>query len=161
MGFPGGARGKEPPTNAGEVKGWGWIPGSGRSHVGANGNPLQYSCLENPMDREAWGATAHGVAKRRTWLSDFTFTFNTFGVWETWQVYRPFPKYSSLWFLCISQHRMEATKDYQCSLQSGQHSLTRHRALTLLHTPARFTPGMNMAAQAALSRMFLILTWPK
>ena len=41
-----------------------------------NGNPLQYSCLENPMDRGAWWAAVHGVAKGRTWLSDFTFTFH-------------------------------------------------------------------------------------
>ena len=41
-----------------------------------NGTPLQYSCLENPMDREAWKATVHGVAKSRTRLSDFTFTFH-------------------------------------------------------------------------------------
>ena len=41
-----------------------------------NGNPLQYSCLENPMDRGAWWAAVHGVAKSRTWLSDFTFTFH-------------------------------------------------------------------------------------
>ena len=40
-----------------------------------NGTPLQYSCLENPMDRGAWLAAVHGVAKSRTWLSDFTFTF--------------------------------------------------------------------------------------
>ena len=41
-----------------------------------NGTPLQYSCLENPMDRGAWSATVHDVAKSRTWLSDFTFTFH-------------------------------------------------------------------------------------
>ena len=41
-----------------------------------NGHPLQYSCLENPMDRGAWWAAAHGVAKSRTRLSDFTFTFH-------------------------------------------------------------------------------------
>ena len=41
-----------------------------------NGTPLQYSCLENPMDRGAWCAAIHGVAKSWTWLSDFTFTFN-------------------------------------------------------------------------------------
>ena len=43
---------------------------------GGNGTPLQYSCLENPMDRGAWWAAVHGVAKSRTWLSDFTFTFH-------------------------------------------------------------------------------------
>ena len=42
----------------------------------ANGTPLQYSCLENPMDGGAWWATVHGVAKSRTWLGDFTFTFH-------------------------------------------------------------------------------------
>ena len=41
-----------------------------------NGNPLQCSCLENPRDRGAWWAAVHGVAKSRTWLSDFTFTFH-------------------------------------------------------------------------------------
>ena len=50
----------------------GLIPGSGRSPEEGNGNPLQYSCLENSMDGGAWWATVHGVAKSRTWLSDFT-----------------------------------------------------------------------------------------
>ena len=58
--------------NAGDL---GSIPGSGRSSGEGNGNPLQYSCLENPMDRGAWWATVHGVAKSRKQLSDFTFTF--------------------------------------------------------------------------------------
>ena len=43
---------------------------------GGNGNPLQYSCLENPMDRRAWWAAVHRVAKSQTWLSDLTFTFH-------------------------------------------------------------------------------------
>ena len=50
----------------------GSIPGSGRSPGEGNGNPLQYSCLENPMDRRAWWATIHGVAKNWTRLSNFT-----------------------------------------------------------------------------------------
>ena len=58
--------------NAGDL---GLIPGSGRSSGEGNGNPLQHSCLENPMDRGAWWATVHGVAKHRTQLSDFPFTF--------------------------------------------------------------------------------------
>ena len=49
------------------------LPGPGRSPREGNGNPLQYSCLENPMDGGAWWATAHRVAKSRTRLSDFTF----------------------------------------------------------------------------------------
>ena len=50
----------------------GSIPGSGRPPGEGNGNPLQYSCMENPMDGGAWWATVHGVAKSRTRLSDFT-----------------------------------------------------------------------------------------
>ena len=51
------------------------IPGSGRPPGEGNGNPLQYSCLENPMDGGAWQATVHGVTKSWTWLGDFTFIF--------------------------------------------------------------------------------------
>ena len=53
------------------------IPGLGKSPGEGNGNPLQYSCLENPMDRGAWLAADHGVTKSRTRLSDFTFTFHS------------------------------------------------------------------------------------
>ena len=70
--FPGGSEVKASASNVGNP---GSIPGSGRSPGEGNGNPLQYSCLENPMDGEAWWATVHGVAKSRTRLSDFTFTF--------------------------------------------------------------------------------------
>ena len=68
--FPGGSYGKASAYNAGDP---GSIPGSGRSPGEGNGNPLQYSCLENPTDRGIWWATVHGVAKSRTQLSDFTF----------------------------------------------------------------------------------------
>ena len=54
--FPGGSEGKESASNAGDL---GSIPGLGRSPGGGHGNPLQYSCLENPMDRGAWQATVH------------------------------------------------------------------------------------------------------
>ena len=53
---------KNPPANAGDVRDMGSIPGLGRSPGGQHGNPLQYSCLENPMDRRAWQATVHRVA---------------------------------------------------------------------------------------------------
>ena len=72
FGFPGGSDGKESICNVGDL---GLIPGSGRSPGEGNGNPLQYSCLENPMDGGAWQATVHGVAKSQTQLSDFNFTF--------------------------------------------------------------------------------------
>ena len=54
---------KNLPANAGEVRDIGSFPGSGRSPGGGNGNPLQYSCLENPMDREVWQDTVHGVTE--------------------------------------------------------------------------------------------------
>ena len=57
---------KSSPASAGDVRDAGSIPGLGRSPGGGHGNPLQYSCLENPMDRGAWWATVHRVAKSRT-----------------------------------------------------------------------------------------------
>ena len=60
LGFPDDSGGKESACNAGDL---GSSPGSGRSPGERNGNLLQYSCLENPMDRRAWRATVHGVAK--------------------------------------------------------------------------------------------------
>ena len=61
LGFPGGSDSKESAYNAGDL---GSIPGSGRSPGEGNGYPLQYSCLENPMDRGAWWAIVHGVTQR-------------------------------------------------------------------------------------------------
>ena len=63
--------GKNPLANAGDA---GLIPGLGRSPGGGNGNPLQYSCLGNPMDRGAWRAAVCGVIKIQTQLSDSTAT---------------------------------------------------------------------------------------
>ena len=57
---------KNLPANAREIRDAGAIPGSGRSPGGRRGNPLQYSCLENPMGREAWQATVHRVANSQT-----------------------------------------------------------------------------------------------
>ena len=68
--FPGGAVIKKLPANSGDARDPGLIPGLGRSPGKRNGNPLQYSCLENSMDREAWWATVHGVTKSQTRLSD-------------------------------------------------------------------------------------------
>ena len=61
--FPGGSEGKASGCNAGDP---GLIPGSGRVPEEGNGNPLRYSCLENPMDRGAWWATVHWVTKSQT-----------------------------------------------------------------------------------------------
>ena len=59
---------KNPLVNSGDIRDVGSIPGSGKSSGGGHGNPLQYSCLENPMDRGAWRATVHGVAMSQTRL---------------------------------------------------------------------------------------------
>ena len=57
---------KNPPANEGDIRDVGSVPGSGRSSGGGHGNPLQNSCLENPMDRGAWWATVHKAAKSWT-----------------------------------------------------------------------------------------------
>ena len=72
LGFPGGLEGKASARNAGDP---GSVSESGRPLGEGNDSPLQYSCLENPMDGGAWEAAVHGVAKSQTRLGDFTFTF--------------------------------------------------------------------------------------
>ena len=72
-GFPGGSEGKASACDAGDP---GSIPGLGRSPREGNGNPLHYSCLENPMDRGAWWATVRRVTKSQTQLSDYTLSLN-------------------------------------------------------------------------------------
>ena len=67
---PGGSVVKNPPASAGDAGDVGSTPGSGRSSGEGHGNPLQYSCPENPMDRGAWRATVHGVTKSQTRLSN-------------------------------------------------------------------------------------------
>ena len=66
LGFPGGSVVKNPPANAGDAGDSVSISGSGRSPGGGNGNPFQYSCLENPVDKGAWWVTVHGVTKNQT-----------------------------------------------------------------------------------------------
>ena len=68
MDFPDGPDCKESASNTGDL---GSIPGLGTSPGEGNGNPLQYSCLENPMDRGAWQATVYGIAKSQTQMSNF------------------------------------------------------------------------------------------
>ena len=81
--FPGGSESKASACKAADL---GSMPGCGRSPGGGNGNPLQYFCLENPMDGETWWATVHGVAKSWTQLSDFTF-FYSFSIFLVLQLF--------------------------------------------------------------------------
>ena len=69
----GGTGGKNMPAKSGDIRDTGSIPGSGRSSGEGNGSPLQYSCLENSMDRRAWWCTVHGVAKNQTRHRDFKY----------------------------------------------------------------------------------------
>ena len=93
LGLPWWLSGKESPCQAGDL---GLIPGSGRSPGEVNGNPLQYSCLENSMGGGAWYAAVHGVAKSWTRLSDFTYSLT----------YLPtcIVSYYSLIFLVLANH---------------------------------------------------------
>ena len=67
---------KNPPANAGDVRNTGLIPGSGGYPGEGNGNPLQYSCVENPMDGGAWWATVRGVAKSQTQLKRLSLSIH-------------------------------------------------------------------------------------
>ena len=75
LGFPGGSDGKESACNTGDL---GLIPVSGRSPRVGNGNPLQYSCLENSMDKGAWQAIVHGGQKELDATEQLTLTFSLF-----------------------------------------------------------------------------------
>ena len=88
--FPGGSEDKVSACNAGDP---GSIPGLGKSPGEGNGDPFQYSCLENPMDRGAWRATVHGVSKSWTRLNDFTFDTGNAPYW-------PKVKFLSLFPMC-------------------------------------------------------------
>ena len=81
--IPGGSVVKNLPANVGDTGNVGVIPGSGRYFGGGNGNPLQYACLENPMDRGAWWATVMGFREfyMTEQLSMHTFIFH----WESWR----------------------------------------------------------------------------
>ena len=79
--------GKESACNAGNADDTGSIPGSGRTPGGGNGNPVQYSCLENPMDRGTWWATVHRVAKSETKLKQLSID-----MWYTWSSLYPIKK---------------------------------------------------------------------
>ena len=80
-GLPGCAVVKNPPASAGNVRDLGLIPGSGRCPGQGNGNPFQYSCLENPTDRGAWWASVQGITKNQTRMSVHTHTHTYTHTW--------------------------------------------------------------------------------
>ena len=97
MGLPSWLSGKESTYKCRSPRGWGFDSGLGRSPGGGSGNPMQYFCLGNPMDRGAWRATVPGVPKSQTWLSDWAWYSERFD-----ESISKFPFHSSLlWlFLC-------------------------------------------------------------
>ena len=126
--FPCSSVGKESSYSAGDL---GLIPRLGRSPGKGNGNPLQYSCQGNPMDRGAWWATVHGVAKSRTRLSDFTHKVNPIIVLECllgifWSKRRQFSsEIAFLYSLCLSilTVNFEMTMNRWLSPQHPEHSM--------------------------------------
>ena len=117
--FPCGSDSKEFACNAGDP---GLIPWSGRSPGGGNGNPPQYSCLENSMDRRAWWATVHGVTKSLAWLSTGTHTIPTKQPTEKWPNVR------------ISTGQGEACLQAEpCAWFLGVSASRCNAALTVLH----------------------------
>ena len=89
MGFSDGTAVKNASANAGDTRDVGLIPGSGRSPGGGNGYPLQYSWLENSMDRGAWWATVSGMAKIQMQLITYTHTIRVWGLcypFKSWQI---------------------------------------------------------------------------
>ena len=90
---------KNPPANAGDIRDADLIPGSGRSPGGGHGNPLQCSCLENPMDRGAWRAAVHGVTQNRTHMHNWTHM--------NIHTYRCFYTFSVHWLFSVSIHLKE------------------------------------------------------
>ena len=80
LSFPGALVVKNTPANAGHIRDLGLIPGSRRSPEGGHGNPLKYSCLENPMDRGAWRATVYRVEKSQTLLKQLSI--HTYSILE-------------------------------------------------------------------------------
>jgi len=79
LSFLGGSAGKESACNAGDTGNAGSVPGSGRSSGGGNGNPFQFSCLKNPMDRGAWKSVVQRVVKSQTWLNTHTAQTESYG----------------------------------------------------------------------------------
>ena len=107
---------KNPPANAGDVRDMGLIPGSGRPPGEGNDNPLQYSCLENSMDRGAWWAAIHRIAKESDTTEQLTHTHTHTHTFNTEVV------------KCrISEHYMQLLKSLSCSQRRGSSAYKSNR----------------------------------
>ena len=123
---------KNAPANTGDMRDSGWISGSGRSPGEGNGNPPQYSCLENPMDRGAWWVTVHRIAKSQAWLKELST--------------------HAYFFLCEinvcnhSQHAGNWTQPYLLSIV-----LLRFPILNLQKSPKRPDTSLSFQVASAVS----------
>ena len=131
---------KNPPANAGDVRDAVSIPGSGRFPGGGQGNPVQYSCLENPMDRGAWRATVHRVAKSWTRLKPFSTAQHS--------QFRGLPRWLS-------------GKDVDSIPGWGSWSLAGCRASVAkeLNTTEHLYSNNNSSFRMASSGTFLVVQW--
>ena len=126
---------KKQPASAGDVRDKGSVPGSGRSPGGGHGNPLQYSCLENPTDKGAWQATVHRVAKSLTELK-----------WLSTESVETLEDNDILWILCSFASSDASGKEPACNardiIRCGFHPWVRKSPWrrTWQHTPV-FLPG--------------------
>ena len=123
-------------ASASNVGNSGLIPGSGRGE--GNGNPLQYSCLENPMDRGVWQATVHGVAKSRTRLSNFT----------SLSLARIFMSFNPLFHLLLF---------WVSSLPFSKHRLSPYTILLPTYFPKYFSSFSLLSAGSSYQ---ILATWP-
>ena len=129
MGFPVALAVKDLPAKEEDVRDTVSIPGLGGSPGGENGTPLQYSCLANPMDGGAWWAAVHGVARSRTRLSDFTFTF-TFHIGEgngnpLQYSYQENPRDGGGWWAAVYGAAQSRTRLKRLSSSSSSSTLLR------------------------------------
>ena len=132
MGFPGGSDDKESACHSGDP---GSIPGSGRSPGGRHGNPLQYSCLENPMDRGTCQATVRGVTKSQTWLKWLSTHTRIVNKWCC-----------DNWFSNWGEGKATVLLDLYL-LPSGQFSSVAQSCPTLCDPMNRSTPGLPVHHQ--------------
>ena len=132
MGFPGGSDGKESACKARDLDS---IPGLGRFPGEGNGYPLQYSCLENPMDRGAWWATVHGITQSRIRLSDWHWVYmhkdrHFFVSWGE-HIHFTLLVFIHVFFFCLFF--------FQDLLQRGEKTLPEQKTRTVLPSPSWLT----------------------
>ena len=109
---------KNLPANAGDVRETGSISGLERSPAGGHGNPLHYSCLENPMDRGAWWATVHRTAKSWTWLK-WLSTHIPAGIWPSWDLNSALSGFEYILSWSIMWLHLRESKSCKWSVYSG------------------------------------------